>query len=419
MASGNTLEKGDKFKVKLDMSMALATAGSQNMGKSVKIFPSMPLPFAETARDSSLMDFLEENSCEEMPESPGFQRDLSTSSQSKSVAGDEDLLCLSFPKKLWKIVESEEYKSIHWNDNGDIVIIDEDFFKVEILERSGPFRIFETDSMKSFIRQLNLYGFSKIRQNLKSFSLSCQSGKHRTGTRTKFYHNPNFRRDHPYLVQRMKRRVGIKSNSLDCKSVQVGSVTASVKRRKTSTAKEFISRMDSSSQPSLSQPSSIKERKQKAIRKKTANEVNARLNSSYTVTPGCAVGNSSFADCSSQSGTPNMNSDPGIDFGATNSAYTYPAASAAAFEHMMGLQQLHSACPHFASINAQLTTMMSFFNPWLSMTLLAAASSVHMTASAHQQLPPAGHFCQTCRCHTGDETPANYELLSPESAETP
>ncbi|XP_069469913.1 heat shock transcription factor, Y-linked-like [Ambystoma mexicanum] len=421
MDSGNSSEKGDKLKVKLDMSIALATAGSQNMAtaKSAKIFPSMPLTFAETARDSSLMDFLEDNSCEAMPESPGFQSDLSPSSQNKSVAGDDGLLCLSFPKKLWKIVESEEYKSIRWNDNGDVVIIEEDFFKVEILERSGPFRIFETDSMKSFIRQLNLYGFSKIRQNQKSISVSSQSGKHRPSTRTKFYHNPNFRRDYPYLVQRMKRRVGIKSSTVECGSVQLDSATAGTKRRKSSATKEFISRLDSSNQPSLSQPSFTKEKKQKPIQKKPATEVSTRMNHAYPVSPACPQESNSCTEHSLANCTPSSLSDHSMDFCATNCAYQYPTASGVAFEHMMGLQQLHSTCPHFASINAQLTTMMSFFNPWLSMSLLAAASSVHMTASAHQHLPQSGQFCSTCTCNTGNETPANYDLLVSESPETP
>jgi hypothetical protein len=46
-------------------------------------------------------------------------------------------------------------------------VINEELFKKEILERKAPFRIFETDIMKSFVRQLNLYGFSKMRKNFQ------------------------------------------------------------------------------------------------------------------------------------------------------------------------------------------------------------------------------------------------------------
>ena len=46
-------------------------------------------------------------------------------------------------------------------------MINEELFKKEVLERKAPFRIFETKTMKSLIRQLNLYGFSKKRQTFQ------------------------------------------------------------------------------------------------------------------------------------------------------------------------------------------------------------------------------------------------------------
>ena len=46
-------------------------------------------------------------------------------------------------------------------------MINEELFKKEVLERKDPFRIFETKSMKSLIRQLNLYGFHKNRQTVQ------------------------------------------------------------------------------------------------------------------------------------------------------------------------------------------------------------------------------------------------------------
>lgn len=50
---------------------------------------------------------------------------------------------------------------------GTCIVIHEELFKKEVLERKAPFRIFETKSMKSLIRQLNLYGFSKKRQTFQ------------------------------------------------------------------------------------------------------------------------------------------------------------------------------------------------------------------------------------------------------------
>ena len=46
-------------------------------------------------------------------------------------------------------------------------MINEELFKKEVLEKKAPFRIFETKTMKSLIRQLNLYGFSKKRQTFQ------------------------------------------------------------------------------------------------------------------------------------------------------------------------------------------------------------------------------------------------------------
>ena len=46
-------------------------------------------------------------------------------------------------------------------------MINEEHVKKEVLERKASFRIFETESMKSLVRQLNLYGFTKLQQNFQ------------------------------------------------------------------------------------------------------------------------------------------------------------------------------------------------------------------------------------------------------------
>ncbi|NWX88586.1 HSFY1 protein, partial [Nothoprocta ornata] len=117
---------------------------------------------------------------------------------------------LTFPKKLWKIVESDQFKSIWWDHDGNCVVIDEESFKKEVLERRGPLRIFETDCMKSFIRQLNLYGFSKMRQDFqRSASLAEFLAEEKAASafsKLQFYYNPNFKRGYPHLLVRCKRR---------------------------------------------------------------------------------------------------------------------------------------------------------------------------------------------------------------------
>ncbi|XP_072814173.1 heat shock transcription factor, Y-linked-like [Vicugna pacos] len=80
---------------------------------------------------------------------------------------DNDFRSLTYPRKLWKMVGNDQFKSICWDDNGTSIVMDEDVFMKENLERKSPFRIFEPGSMKSLVRQLNLYGFSKVQQNFR------------------------------------------------------------------------------------------------------------------------------------------------------------------------------------------------------------------------------------------------------------
>ncbi|CAM9160695.1 unnamed protein product [Rangifer tarandus platyrhynchus] len=128
-----------------------------------------------------------------------------------------DFISLNFPQKLWKIVESDQFKSIWWDESGTSIVINEEVFKKEVLERKAPFRIFETNSMKSLVRQLNLYGFRKKQQTFqRSASLADfleEANNASVLSKLQIYHNPNFKRGYPQLLVRMKRRVGIKNVS--------------------------------------------------------------------------------------------------------------------------------------------------------------------------------------------------------------
>ncbi|KFZ57657.1 Heat shock transcription factor, Y-linked, partial [Antrostomus carolinensis] len=72
---------------------------------------------------------------------------------------------LCFPQKLWLMVESERFQSIWWSEGGKCVAINEELFKEEVLGREGPLRVFAMQKMKSFIRQLNFYGFTKVQRD--------------------------------------------------------------------------------------------------------------------------------------------------------------------------------------------------------------------------------------------------------------
>ncbi|NWH46847.1 HSFY1 protein, partial [Fregata magnificens] len=117
---------------------------------------------------------------------------------------------LSFQKKLWKMVESDQFMSIWWSEGGKCIAISEALFKQEVLGRAGPMHVFATKSMRSSIQQLNLYGFIKMQQDFqRSASLpeflaeEAEAPAHR---KLLYYYNPNLNREHPHLLERCKRR---------------------------------------------------------------------------------------------------------------------------------------------------------------------------------------------------------------------
>ncbi|KFP16372.1 Heat shock transcription factor, Y-linked, partial [Egretta garzetta] len=126
---------------------------------------------------------------------------------------------LGFPQKLWKMVESKEFQSIWWSEGGKCVAINEELFKEEVLGRAGPLRVFATQSMKSFLRQLNIYGFTKIPWDFqRSASLPeflAEEAAASAHSRVLYYYNPNFNREHPHLLEKCKRRAGVKRRAPD------------------------------------------------------------------------------------------------------------------------------------------------------------------------------------------------------------
>lgn len=115
-----------------------------------------------------------------------------------NVEGSNSLFRLPFPQKLWSLVEDDAFRCVRWNHSGDSVVIEIDVFQRQVLSRRGSDKIFESDSVKTFIRLMNLYGFSKIRPT-NSF---CRAGTRRR----MIYHNPNFQRNKPSLLKNIKRR---------------------------------------------------------------------------------------------------------------------------------------------------------------------------------------------------------------------
>uniref|UniRef100_A0A8I3PRV9 HSF-type DNA-binding domain-containing protein n=1 Tax=Canis lupus familiaris TaxID=9615 RepID=A0A8I3PRV9_CANLF len=181
-----------------------------------RVVPTGPL----AAEDPSFRLLLEENTFQALAQEPLLKRPR-TVEDALLVAGG-NLLCLPFPKKLWRLLNSSRFTSIWWEKDGTSIGLKEKLFQKEILERDGPDKVFETDCTKSFIRQLNLYGlwFSKLRQERAHILLPHQLLQllHRgSGTgaavrvlsKLQFYSSPLFRKDCPHLLK--KRRAGVKA----------------------------------------------------------------------------------------------------------------------------------------------------------------------------------------------------------------
>ncbi|XP_025778847.1 heat shock transcription factor, Y-linked-like [Puma concolor] len=136
--------------------------GSTNSAASVR----SPLWDPTLTGDLDLRSMIEENAFQALSGGSLIKRPRYTFCVSEPDE-DSDFLSLTFPRKLWNMVESDQFKSIWWDENGTSIVIDEELFKKEVLERKAPFRIFQTGSMKTLVRQLNLYGFSKMRQSFQ------------------------------------------------------------------------------------------------------------------------------------------------------------------------------------------------------------------------------------------------------------
>ncbi|OQR69102.1 hypothetical protein BIW11_12475 [Tropilaelaps mercedesae] len=116
---------------------------------------------------------------------------------------------LRFPLKLWRIVSDCNSGAIQWIYSGTAIAINYQIFEREYLDASK--RLFKTNNITSFVRQLNLYGFRKVPKNSKSgqgangsaMLLSFSSASH------SIFHHDSFRSDRPDLLLHVNRR-GIK-----------------------------------------------------------------------------------------------------------------------------------------------------------------------------------------------------------------
>ncbi|NXR65093.1 HSF5 protein, partial [Rhadina sibilatrix] len=115
----------------------------------------------------------------------------------------------TFPAKLWRLVNNPRVRSVRWDSQARGLLIDRSLFERELLSRSDAHggrgevtgdvpESFQATHFGSFVRQLNLYGFQKV---------PGRAGAAVPGDAAGWLHfrNPNFRRDCPDLLLRIKR----------------------------------------------------------------------------------------------------------------------------------------------------------------------------------------------------------------------
>ena len=112
----------------------------------------------------------------------------------------------SFVSKLYEMLEKPEYHSIiSWAPNGDSFVV----HSMTEMQQSLLPHYFKHSNFSSFVRQLNLYRFTKIGES----------------TTWEFRHE-NFRKDHPELLTHVRRiaptdRFGMHLLHLQCSDCQM------------------------------------------------------------------------------------------------------------------------------------------------------------------------------------------------------
>ena len=120
--------------------------------------------------------------------------------------GSDDLISVAiFPKKLYNLVNNPQYQSlIAWTKSGDQFIV---FNPSEFAEKILSGNEFSCTNYASFVRQLNMYDFHKV--------------KNRVRDKSDIFYNKNFIRDKPSLLSRIKRKGTNMQNDVEDRTGQI------------------------------------------------------------------------------------------------------------------------------------------------------------------------------------------------------
>ncbi|XP_032635710.1 heat shock transcription factor, Y-linked-like [Chelonoidis abingdonii] len=415
----------------MDLSIAETphvSAQDEMVDSAVSISSAIPLCDKTATGDSALRSIIEENAFQVLSDGPWIKRPRLLCDDSSTE--DNDFLSLTFPKKLWKIVESDQFKSLWWDDDGNCVVIDEELFKKEVLERRGPLRIFETDCMKSFIRQLNLYGFSKMRQDFqRSASLAEFLAEEKAASafsKLQFYHNPNFKRGSPHLLVRCKRRVGIKNTPLVAFSLDEEFSENCLKSEGRSSDVQSAFRTASMEENDLVATTPKENMQTCALRKPTVNKglarATARIRNGYASSPAASLrplehvtaedreklnqlAPFHLSQNNSHTRVSTHDKDSTTTTSATSLYHVIPPVSNSPFGPVMGLPAFPNMYPDLSAMQAHWASLLPFCNPWFSMPMIAAASAISMSRSSHHRTP-SYHHCPNCNCTSNNASAA-------------
>ncbi|XP_031409580.1 uncharacterized protein LOC109368313 [Meleagris gallopavo] len=156
-----------------DIEMELSPAETASAADPEELIETSGSPFTDpTGQDQAPAGHAAGTSIQEEQDSQMFPEEEETkglprSSSEESTGIARVFSSLSFPQKLWVLVESDQVKSIQWGHGGNCIVIQEKMFKLEVLAREAPARAFQSTCMKNFVRQLNLYGFTKVPRHLE------------------------------------------------------------------------------------------------------------------------------------------------------------------------------------------------------------------------------------------------------------
>ncbi|XP_021434035.2 COPII coat assembly protein sec16-like [Oncorhynchus mykiss] len=109
----------------------------------------------------------------------------------KTVKLSNSFFNQDFPTRLWKIVDSDLFKSATWDKNGIYMLLDEERFTKEVLQRTGFQPTLPCVTMAGFDQQLILYGFQKLSSATPTSKLSM------------YYHH-SFRQHQENLLKKIK-----------------------------------------------------------------------------------------------------------------------------------------------------------------------------------------------------------------------